>query len=196
MIHKLENGDKLKILPFIAPDGLKLFYKYSTFVTRRGETIYDTKGYITKAHTKYNFLWAPRIRYAFNVYIDGEIKIINIGQKLMDIIANSDKSALQLKDNNHLIIVKDYITTIIGLIKNYDKSYIAEHNWICPVNNIDSESEWISYIKNNQPRFLEYVEENSEVSRRKELMVEFGFDIIGEFLSEERERKLENIGII
>jgi hypothetical protein len=200
MIHKLENGDKLKILPFITSDGVKWGYKHKALVTKRGRTIYDINGYLSKAYMKYRNDNIPSLkpmrlvtRYAFNVYIDGEIKIINIGQKLMDIIVNSDKNALLLKDKNHLIIVKDDINTTMGPLPNYDKSHIAEYNWICPVNDIDSKFEWISYIKSNQPRFIEYVEENSEVNRRKELMDEFGFDIIAEFISEERERKLEKI---
>lgn len=197
MVHKLENGDKLKLLPFITHDNqVKWGYQHRCLFTKQGKSIYDVNGYLSKAYFKHrNELKNLRLvtRYAFNVCIGGEIKVINVGKKIMDIISESDKNALNLESNNHLIIVKENVNTIMGPLPNYDKSYIGESEWNCPVDDINSGSDWLNYIKNNQPRFIEYIEENSEIKKRKELIEEFGFDIIAEYISEERERKLETI---
>lgn len=197
MIHKLENGDNLKLLPFITHDNqVKWGYQHRCLVTKQRKYIYDVNGYLSKAYFKHrNDLKNLRLlkRYAFNVYIDGQIKVINVGKKIMDIISESDKNAFNLKSNNHLIIVKEDVNTTMGPLPNYDKSYIGESEWNCPVGDINSKSDWLNYIKNNQPRFIEYIEENSEIKKRKELIEEFGFDIISEYISEERERKLETI---
>lgn len=204
MIHRLENGDNLKLLPFITQDNqVKWGYQYRCFVTKKRKSIYDVNEYLSRAYFKHrNELKNLRLttRYAFNVYIDDQIKVINVSKKLMDIITESNKNALNLKSNNHLIIIKEDVSTTMGNyysktipLANYDKSYIGESKWNYPIDDINSKSDWLNYIKGNQPKFIEYVEENSAVKKRKELIEEFGFDIISEYMSEDREKKLQEI---
>lgn len=203
MIHRLENGDVAKLLPIITEKNeIKFGLEFQTLVlnTKVRSKIYDTNGYLKECYFKYrnksgfNNLKELSTRYAFNIYINGEIKTINIGRKLMDIITNSDKNSLDIRSDNHLIIVKNEVNTPIGPLPSFRNSYISNiPNWRPPVNDINSKKEWISFIKNNQYDFIGHMNNNSVVNKRNLLKKGFGVDIISEFISEERENKLQEI---
>lgn len=112
----------------------------------------------------------------------------------MDIITNSDKNAIDIRSDNHLIIVKNEVNTPMGPLPSFEHSYISNiFNWRPPVNDINSEEEWVTFIKNNQYDFIGHMNNNSVVNKRNLLVNEFGVDIISEFISEERENKLQEI---
>lgn len=200
MIHRLDNGDVVKLLPIITEKNeIKFGLEFQTLVLNT-KAIYDTNGYLKKCYFKYrnepqfNKLKKLSTRYAFNIYINGEIKTINIGRKLMDIITNSDKNAIDIRNDNHLIIVKNEVNTPIGTLPSFEHSYISNiPNWKPPVNDINSKEEWVNFIKNNQDDFIGHMNNNSVVNKRSLLVKEFGIDIISEFISEEREKKLQEI---
>lgn len=212
MIHRLENGDVVKLLPIITEKNeIKFGLKYHILVLNN-KFLYDTNDYLKKCRSKYGKLNTRKpgrinedifnklrkiypARYAFNAYINGEIKTIIIGRGLINIIANSDENALDIRSDNHLIIVKNEVTPTVGItVPSFEHSYISNiPNWIPPVNDINSKEEWITFIKNNQYDFIGHMNNNSVVNNRSLLANEFGIDIISELINEEREKKLQEI---
>ena len=88
-IHKLEDGDIIKILPMIDKnDKISWIKKYDcAFVGK--STIYDDsdKSYLKrishnlrKSNSSINLPISTK--YAMNIYIDGEIRILNVGRTL------------------------------------------------------------------------------------------------------------------
>lgn len=202
-MHRLDNGDVVKLLPIITDKNEIKFGLEFQILVLNNKFIYDTNDYLKKCYFKYRNesvfnklkkLSTLSTRYAFNIYINGEIKTINIGRKLMDIISNSDKNALDIRSDNHLVIVKNIVNTPIGTLPSFEHSYISNiSNWKPPVNDINSKEEWVTFIKNNQDDFIGHMNNNSVVNKRSLLVKEFGIDIISEFISEEREKKLQEI---
>jgi hypothetical protein len=140
-IHKVEDGDIIKILPFVDKDNnITWCKKYTCAVIRTGSTtrsIYDNseKEYLRRiSHTLYrkdgDVKLPTGIRYAYNIYINGEIQIINLGLTLYNIISTTKKEALDLlqMDNNHLYIVKEMISGF----SSWSKSYFDEFEWTPP----------------------------------------------------------------
>jgi hypothetical protein len=197
-IHKLEDGDIIKLIPRIV-DG-----KVVQWVTKVDILSYKTDtGWNTVFDTESK--WASRIAIKFNsgnpkatrvtkYYLNtlntkGEIKVIAVGRTLMNIITENSQ-LMDLKSNWHLNIKMS--------VKNsypiFDKSHPVECDWFCPVD-INSSEEWMDFITKNQPDLESYFKQNDIYSKRSELMNYFGSDVIGQIIGEDRNKKLDKLGI-
>jgi predicted RNA-binding protein Jag len=131
-----------------------------------------------------------QIRFAYNVYIGGEIKIINVGRTIQDIITNNPE-VLDIRSNKHLKIVGEMKSGF----PSFDKSHIEDHNWAPPVSDMDSKEEWYSYIKTNQPDFDNHIESNNIFVHKQKLVEFLGRDMLGHLMADDRQKKLDNLGI-
>lgn len=200
-IHKLEDGDIIKILPMIDKNNKISWIKQYDCVGLNTKTfISDTKGYLKrislnlrKSNSSINL--PITIRYAMNIYIDGEIRILNVGRKLFQIITDNPK-LWDIKGNHHIFVVKKDISAGGGqFFPSFDGSYVYEKSCKPPVSDINSEEEWSSYIKSNQPDFDNHIEKSNIFNHKQLLINHLGKDMLGELISDDRQKKLEGLGV-
>lgn len=196
-IHKLEDGDIIKILPFIDKDNKITWCKSYSCAVINKQSIYDNsdKQYLRKiSHTLYrndgDKKLPVQIRYAYNIYIGGEIKIMNVSRTIQDIITNNPE-VLDIRSNKHLNIVGEMKSGF----PSWEKSYIKDHNWTPPISDINSKEEWHSYIKTNQPDFDNHIESNNIFVHKEKLVKYLGKDMLGDLISDDRQKKLDKLGI-
>jgi len=196
-IHKLEDGDIIKILPFIDKDDKITWCKEHSCAVIDKQSIYDNsdKRYLRKiSHTLYrnhgDKKLPVQIRYAYNIYIGGEIKIMNVSRTIQDIITTSPQ-VLDIRSNKHLNIVQEMKSGF----PSWEKSYIKDNNWTPPVSDINSKDEWYSYIKTNQPDFDNHIESNNIFVHKEKLVKYLGSDMLGDLISDDRQKKLDKLGI-
>ena len=197
-IHELEDGDIIKILPMIDKNNkISWIKKYDCVGLNTKTFISDTKGYLRRIslmQSKSSINLRVTTRYAMNIYIDDEIRILNVGRKLFQIITDNPKLC-DIKGNHHIFVVKNDISAGNGQVfPSYDKSCVLEKDWL-PVSDINSEEEWLSYIKSNQPDFDTHLEKNSIFNHKQLLIEHLGKDLLGELISEDRQKKLEGLGV-
>lgn len=196
--HKIEDGDEFKILPFIVDGVSKWGFNYNSIITNKIMVMDDSellrKVYIRwrekNKRVEYKFQGNKMnfsTRYAFNIYVNGEIRILNIGRSLMDIIMSNRPSIFDLNTNTHLKIIKEFTSSHIGPLAVYDKSSPVE------VENWSDGRDWLKYIGENQPNFIEYIRSKNPIKMRNHLTEEFGYDYISDIIAEERENKLKTI---
>jgi hypothetical protein len=198
-IHKLEDGDIIKILPMIDKNNkISWIRPYdATFVDMK--TIYDDsdKSYLRRISHKLresnsNTKLQVTTRYGMNIYIGGEIRFLNVTKTLFEMITNNPK-LLDIRGNHQLFVVKDEVRAGGQVFPDWKKSYVSEKSWTPPVVDINSKEEWYSYIKSNQPDFDTQIEKNS-IFNHKQLLIEYlGKDMLGELISDDREKKLDKI---
>ena len=196
-IHKLEDGDIIKILPFIDKDNKITWCKSYSCAVINKQSIYDNsdKQYLRKiSHTLYrndgDKKLTVQIRYAYNIYIRGEIKIMNVSRTIQDIITNNPE-VLDIRSNKHLNIVGEMKSGF----PSWEKSYIKDHNWTPPISDINSKEEWYSFIKTNQPDFDNHIESNNIFVHKEKLVKYLGKDMLGDLISDDRQKKLDKLGI-
>ena len=88
-----------------------------------------------------------------------------------------------------------YLFSVGGgqLFPSFDKSYVCEKSWTPPVNDINSQDEWVSYIKSNGPDFDNYLEKNS-IFAHKQLLIDYlGKDMLSELIADDRQKKLVDL---
>ena len=196
-IHKLEDGDIIKILPMINKnDEISWIKKYDCVGLNTKTFISDTKGYlrrISQKLTESNSSLPLSTRYAMNIYIDGEIRILNVGRKLFQII--TDNTKLWDIRGNHQIFVSMKEVSVGGgqFFPSFDKSYVSEKSWTPPVNDINSQDEWFSYIKSNQPDFDNHLEKSNIFNHKQLLINHLGKDMLGELIADDRQKKLADL---
>jgi hypothetical protein len=191
MVHRIEDGDIYKILPFVTDGVEKWGLEVFSISTKSGKFIHDDGDLLKRIFALYRKN-ADQIKhnyttkYYFNVLINGEIKIAPFGRKIMKII--QDQSGIfDINSNKHLHIVKEFIPSHIGPLASFDKSNIIE------VDNWSNREDWSQFIGKNQPDFFEFIRSKSPLKMREELIQELGHDYLGDILSEDRETKLETI---
>jgi hypothetical protein len=199
-LHKLEDGDIIKILPMIDKnDKISWIKKYDcAFVGK--STIYDNSGksYLKRISHKLresNSSTKLQIatRHGMNIYIDGEIRILNVSKTLFEMITNNPK-LLDIRGNHQIFVVKKEVSVGGGQVfPSFDKSYVSEKSWTPPVNDINSKEEWYSYIKANQPDFDNHVEKNNIFNQKQLLVNLLGTDMLAELISDDRQKKLDKI---
>jgi hypothetical protein len=195
-IHKLEDGDIIKILPMVMTNNEIIWIKEITFTHIDKKIIYDSKGYLRKIskHVWGNGGQTDRFpvstRYFMNILIDGEIRVLNVGRTLYTLICNNPQ-VCNLSLDYHLNIVKEEKQGF----PIFDKSSVIKHQWSQPVSDINSEEEWLSYIKSNQPDFDTHIEKNNIFNHKQLLIDHLGKDLLGELISEDRQKKLEGLGV-
>ena len=196
--HKLEDGDIIKLIPRIVNSKVQwmtkvdiLSYKTDT----NWNSVFDSEcKWASRIAIKFNS-GNPKATRATKYYLNilttkGEIKVIGVGRTLMNIITENNQ-LMDLKSNWHL--------NIKMIVKNtypiFDNTHLIECDWICPVNALDSGEQWIDFITKNQPDLETYFKQNDIYSKRSELINYFGSDVIGEIIGEDRNKKLDKLGI-
>ena len=199
-IHKLEDGDIIKILPMIDKNDKITWIKQYDCVGLNTKTfISDTKGYLKrishnlrKSNSSINLPISTK--YAMNIYIDGEIRILNVGRTLFQIITDNP-NLLDIRGNHQLFVVKKEVSGGGQVFPSFDHSYVSEKSWTPPVVDINSKEEWYSYIKSNQPDFDTHIEKNNIFSQKQLLVNLLGTDMLAELISDDREKKLDKLGV-
>jgi len=196
-IHKLEDGDIIKILPMIDKnDNISWIKKYDCVGLNTKTFISDTKGYLRRISQKLrksNSSLPISTRYAMNIYIDSEIRILNVGKKLFEMIIDNPK-LWDIRGNHQIFVSIDEVSVGGGqLFPSFDKSYVSEKSWTPPVNDINSQDEWFSYIKSNQPDFDNHLEKSNVFNHKQLLINHLGKDMLSELISDDREKKLDKI---
>ena len=200
-IHKLEDGDIIKILPFIDKDDKITWCKEHSCAVIDKQSIYDNsdKQYLRRiSHTLYrndgDKKLPVQIRYAYNIYIRGEIKIMNVSRTIQDIITTSPQ-VLDIRSNHQLFVVKDEVSAAGQFFPDWKKSYVSQKSWTPPVSDINSKEEWHSYIKTNQPDFDNHIESNNIFVHKEKLVKYLGKDMLGDLISDDRQKRLDKLGI-
>jgi hypothetical protein len=200
-IHKLEDGDVIKILPMIDKnDKISWIRPYdATFVDMK--VIYDDtdKSYLKRiSHKLRESNSSTKLpitkRYGMNIYIDGEIRILNVTKTLFEMITNN-KDLLDIRGNHQLFVVKDEVRASGQVFPDWKKSYVSEKSWTSPVVDINSKEEWYSYIKSNQPDFDNHIEKNNIFNQKKLLVNLLGTDMLADLISDDRQTKLDKLGV-
>jgi len=200
-IHKLEDGDIIKILPMIDKNDKITWIKQYDCVGLNTKTfISDTKGYLKrishnlrKSNSSINLPISTK--YAMNIYIDGEIRILNVGRTLFQIITDNP-NLLDIRGNHQLFVVKKEVSAGGGQVfPSFDDSYVSEKSWTPPVVDINSKEEWYSYIKSNQPDFDTHIEKNNIFSQKQLLVNLLETDMLAELISDDRQKKLDKLGV-
>ena len=198
-LHKLEDGDIIKILPMIDKnDKISWIKNYDcAFVDMK--IVYDDtdKSYLKRISHKLresnsSTKLTITTRYGMNIYVDGEIRILNVTNTLFEIIKNN-KELLDIRGNHQLFVVKDEIRASGQVFPDWKKSYVSEKSWTPPVNDINSKDEWCSYIKSNQPDFDNHVEKNNIFNQKQLLVNLLGTDMLAGLISDDRQKKLDKI---
>ena len=200
-IHKLEDGDIIKILPFIDKDDKITWCKSYSCAVIDKQSIYDNsdKQYLRRiSHTLYrndgDKKLPVQIRYAYNIYILGEIKIMNVSRTIQDIITTNPQ-VLDIRSNHQLFVVKDEVPAGGQFFPDWKKSYVSEKSWTPPISDINSKEEWYSFIKTNQPDFDNHIESNNIFVHKEKLVKYLGKDMLGDLISDDRQKKLDKLGI-
>jgi hypothetical protein len=129
-----------------------------------------------------------------NIYIDGEIRILNVTKTLFEMITNN-KDLLDIRGNHQLFVVKDEVRASGQVFPDWKKSYVSEKSWTSPVVDINSKEEWYSYIKSNQPDFDNHIEKNNIFNQKKLLVNLLGTDMLADLISDDRQTKLDKLGV-
>jgi hypothetical protein len=195
-IHKLEDGDIIKILPMIDKNNKISWIKQYDCVGLNTKTfISDTKGYLRRIslmQSKSSINLPITTRYAMNIYIDGEIRVLNVGRKLFQIITDNPK-LWNIKGNHQIFISMKEVSAGGGQVfPSFDKSYVSEKSWTPPVS-VNSEVEWLSYIKSNQPDFDNHLEKSNIFNHKQLLINHLGKDMLSELISDDRQKKLNQL---
>jgi hypothetical protein len=196
-IHKLEDGDIIKILPMIDKnDNISWIKKYDCVGLNTKTFISDTKGYLRRISQKLrksNSSLPISTRYAMNIYIDSEIRILNVGKKLFEMIIDNPK-LWDIRGNHQIFVSIDEVSVGGGQVfPSFDKSYVSEKSWTPPVNDINSQDEWFSYIKSNQPDFDNHLEKSNIFNHKQLLINHLGKDMLGELIADDRQKKLADL---
>jgi len=199
-IHKLEDGDIIKILPMIDKNNniswIKMYdcvgLNTKTFISDKSDKSYLKRISHKLRESNSNIKLPISTRYAMNIYINGEIRILNVGKTLFEMITNNPK-LWDIRGNHQIIVVKKEISAGGGQVfPSFNKSYVSEKSWTPPVNDINSQ-EWFSYIKSNQPDFDNHLEKSNIFNHIQLLINHLGKDMLSELISDDREKKLDKI---
>jgi hypothetical protein len=198
-IHKLEDGDIIKILPMIDKNNnISWIKKYDCVGLNTKTFISDTKGYLKRISHKLreSHIDLPiSTKYAMNIYIDDEIRILNVGKTLFQMIIDNPK-LWDIKGNHQIFVVKKEVSAGGGQVfPDWKSSYVSEKSWIPPVNDMDSKEEWFSYIKSNGPDFDNHLEKSNIFNHKQLLINHLGKDMLSELISDDRQKKLEGLGV-
>ena len=200
-IHKLEDGDIIKILPMIdKSNNISWIKQYDcvglntkTFISDKSDKSYLRRISHKLRESNSSVKLPISTRYAMNIYINGEIRILNVGKTLFEMITNNPK-LWDIRGNHQIIVVKKEISAGGGQVfPSFGKSYVSEKSWIPPVNDINSQDECFSYIKSNQPDFDNHLQKSNIFNHIQLLINHLGKDMLSELISDDREKKLDKI---
>ena len=197
-LYRPEDGDIVKILPILKKDGTFCPFIKTGFVYLDGKLIYDQANYLRRIRQNEYVKKSNKIsnigeRFFFFVSINEEFKFMQTGKKLTDIIKQGlyqgQSMGSLLTGGGHLKISKREIQTF----PCFDESKIVEKKWNSP--NISTQTEAVEWTMKNQPIFIEdYLESNGIFSNLK-LLNEYFDNAFSDLIVEDRNKKLEEIGI-
>lgn len=198
MIYKLQDGDIVKILPILKKDGGFIPILEVVCYNIGNKMIYDNSNYLKRAlQKKYfdenltNYHAHGTKKYFLCIYHNNEIKYTSVGKKIMEKLMKDYKFDPR---NNLQLSVKIEMINNTRPLPSFDKSEIIEKGWIKPNINIDSQTDWFDWLKNNQPFYIEDRIEKNNVFNNIEVLKKEGLsDYITEIISEDRDKKLEKI---
>ena len=190
-IHILEDGDIIKILPMVVSNNEIIMFKKLDAAHISNSIIFDTKGYLKRISYELSRTGRVKLpistRYYMNILIDNEIRMLHVGRTLFNLISNNPE-VLDIKSDYQLNIVKE---EVMGF-PVYDKSRVIKRHWTSAVD-INSEEEWLNWIKFNQPDLTNHVNNNS-IFVHKQLLIEYlGKDMLGELISDDRQKKINQL---
>lgn len=194
MIYKLKDGDILKVLPVLQKNDtfVPILEKKLFYIGKRIIYDDDINGYLRKAIQNERYLGTNTNNkytkvYFICVYINNEIKYVKVGRKLCEKL---QYYKFDPRNNLHLSINIE----MVDVFPSYDKSTIVEKDWDRPDIDINSQSEWINFIKNNHQGYIEDYLEKYNVYNNMDALKESGLtDAISELVIENRENKLNKI---
>jgi hypothetical protein len=207
-VHKIENGDIIKILPIISDNEIlpfKAFFVTSFSINNKIECIYDDSGkdYLKRISHRQRFILNIRnpiivqSRYYLNIFIENEIRILNIGKQIFDLIKNNAYT-IDPRSNHLLHIVKDEKSGF----PNFTGSYTKEVEWKPPVKDINSKYEWEKIIKSKKfdegskkSMYDTYIENNNIFNRKEFLIKHLGSDLLSDIIRDDREKRLKLLEI-
>lgn len=194
VFHERNDGDIVKILPLIGKDNKVYWYESYDLISincsNKNIAIIDNTGFLGRMINRYNYenpLDRVNVykRYYSHCYSNGESKVLTIGRSMLDIIHN----ALDIRSNKHLLIRKE----IVHAFPSFDKSTVIDHDWTPPVSNINSEIEWLEWLKNNQPDIRGHFSSGSIENNIPKIVERFGSNLVSELIQKERDEKLEKL---
>ena len=161
MIYKIQDCDLLKLVPRIDADGKPRWITevdcISATITK-GSSVYPLVIYdleskwarkLTLEHSKRGGKSHYAKKYFANALVKGEIVVVSFGRSLMKIITENS-ILMDIRSNCHLIIKME----VRNSYPSFDKSHpVRVVDWKCPVSDLNSQEEWMSFLKNNQPDF-------------------------------------------
>lgn len=200
-MYKLKDGDIIKILPIIKKDG-----SFSPVEELRGffiggKVIYDTPqnhlktALRTKAHQEGAYQSASEsqnTKIALCIYHEGQIKFTLVGKTLKDKLINSYQ--FDPRNNDHLKINIKLVGSYIGHLPSFDNCEVIQKEWDKPNIDINSQTAWIDWLKQNQPFFIEdYVERRSVFNNIDTLKEQGLTDYIYQIIADSREKKINEV---
>lgn len=202
MMYKLKDGDVVKILPIVKKKGgFSAVEQLNGFYIGE-KIIYDTpENYLKVALNKKFFIdndtkLSP-LRLKVNktvlcVFHEGEIKFTLVGKKMLDIIVAGYK--FDPRNNYQLKVNIEMVKASVGDLPSFDKSEIIQQDWDRPNIDIDNQEAWFEWLRANQPFYIEdYVEKNNVYKNIDILKKEGLSDYIYEIISENREKKINQV---
>lgn len=202
MMYKLKDGDVVKILPIVKKKGgFSAVEQLNGFYIGE-KIIYDTpENYLKAALNKKFFIdndtkLSP-LRLKFNktvlcIFHEGEIKFTLVGKKMLDIIVGGYK--FDPRNNYQLKVNIEMVKASVGDLPSFDKSEIIQQDWDRPNIDIDNQEAWFEWLRANQPFYIEdYVEKNNVYKNIDVLKKEGLSDYIYEIISENREKKINQV---
>lgn len=206
MLYRIEDGDAIKILPFVENNALLWGKQYDIvsvgYTPGKNGLVYDSEGYLRKMFKLHREKRCDNEDYKrinitrktmLHAYINGKSKLIGVGRQIIDLIGENRSTLFDLRCDQHLIISKEMVeVNHQGLVlPSFDNSYVMRKDWNAPVTDINSKEEWIEYLRNNQPETKNY---NYSISKHRDKLVElFGADLLSEVIQIERNEKLDEI---
>ena len=192
MIYKPENGDIVRILPILKKDGTTAKYLSASYMFESGKMLYDRHGMIDR-------LWQiqrkrgestssiGRRHFVF-VEVRGEYGFMHAGASVMkaakEILLGVDFPQISLK------IAKRDMHAGAHSFPSYDGSEIVESKWDAP-----AEEDRIDWLKKRQPFYIEdWIDQRGPLRNMDLLRGRFG-ESIAMIVSEDREKKLEGLGL-
>ena len=200
-MYKLKDGDIIKILPIIKKDG-----SFSPVEELRGffiggKVIYDTPqnhlktALRTKAHQEGAYQSASEsqnTKIALCIYHEGQIKFTLVGKTIKDKLINS--YLFDPRNNDHLKINIKLVGSYIGHLPSFDNCEVIQKEWDKPNIDINSQTAWIDWLKQNQPFFIEdYVERRSVFNNIDTLKEQGLTDYIYQIIADSREKKINEV---
>ncbi len=155
MIHRVENNDKIRILPFLIDGQIEWFVE--SYLVWVEDKVFKLKSSDVPFHLKKDISLSETckwsIKYYIHIYINEEFKLMPIGRSLFKKIENhlkTNSGLFSFNDKLFQIRVSSIWQSPIYMppgISDYSNSYIEDSEKLFDL----SHNDFIEMIKSNQP---------------------------------------------